>query len=91
MSLLNWCKTQVNVNPGLIASKMARLDQLENMPMDHYSSNEVNNLRREINVLTEKEEIFWRQRSRVSWLAEGDRNTKYYHACASQRRRTNQI
>ena len=58
MSLLNWCKTQVNVNPGLIASKMARLDQLENMPMDHYSSNEVNNLRREINVLTEKEEIF---------------------------------
>jgi hypothetical protein len=91
VSLLNWCKTQVSINPCLIASKMARLDQLENMPMDQYRSNEVNDLRHEVNVLTEKEEIFWRQRSWVSWLAEGDRNTKFYHACASQRRRTNQI
>ena len=59
--------------------------------MDEYRSSEVNELRHEVNVLTEKEDIFWRQRSWVSWLQEGDRNTKFYHACASQRKRGNQI
>ena len=48
-------------------------------------------LRHEINILIEKEKIYWKQRSRISWLREGDHNTKFFHVKASARRKKNLI
>ena len=48
-------------------------------------------MRREINEIQVREEMMWNQRSRALWLKWGDRNTKFYHATASQRRRKNWI
>lgn len=49
------------------------------------------NMREEFNIILKKEELMWFQRSKVKWLADGDRNTKYYHLKTITKRRKNKI
>ena len=52
---------------------------------------EISCLRRDINDLLDDEEIYWSQRAKALWLKEGDKNTKFFHAQASERRKNNAI
>jgi hypothetical protein len=38
-----------------------------------------------------REEMMWLQRSRISWLQEGDRNMRYFHRKAVSRAKKNKI
>eukprot|EP00253_Pinus_taeda_P026862 PITA_26862 len=38
-----------------------------------------------------QEEILWRQKSRIHWMKEGEKNTKFFHKTTVQRRMSNQI
>eukprot|EP00253_Pinus_taeda_P023063 PITA_23063 len=38
-----------------------------------------------------QEEIIWRQKSRIRWLKEGEKNTNFFHKTTVQRRMINQI
>ena len=52
---------------------------------------QIKKLENQISNMLMDEEIYWKQRSRVKWLKEGDRNTKFFHEKASARRRKNKI
>ena len=45
----------------------------------------------DLKLLMEQEDAKWKQREKINWLNLGDKNTKFFHLCANQRRRTNKI
>lgn len=47
--------------------------------------------RNKLNELLLHEEVYWKQRAKIFWLAEEDENTKFFHANALARRKTNRI
>ena len=51
----------------------------------------VRHIKKEIEVLQDKEAMMWAQRSRILWANQGDKNTKYFHSCASKRYRKNSM
>lgn len=68
-------------------SKMKKLRRLR----DCNSVNMYKKAKEELFLIFDQREIFWRQRSKQLWLHLGDKNSKYFHYSASERRRTNQI
>ena len=48
-------------------------------------------LRCEVEKLEEMVHIKWRQRAHVWWMRDGDKNTKFLHAYASNRKKQNRI
>ena len=49
------------------------------------------NLLKQLEDQRQQEEILWKQKSRIRWLKEGERNTKFFHRSTIQRRMHNNI
>ncbi|MCH86708.1 RNA-directed DNA polymerase (Reverse transcriptase), partial [Trifolium medium] len=45
----------------------------------------------EYNVIVKQEEVYWQHQSHTKWLTLGDKNTRFFHMSALQRRRKNKI
>ncbi|XP_074297469.1 uncharacterized protein LOC141628195 [Silene latifolia] len=48
-------------------------------------------LRKELDEILEREELYWYQKSRVNFIRDGDRNTSYFHVSTLVRRWRNRI
>lgn len=86
-----WSKDHFGNVKKQIAQKKELLWKAKEASTKGRSHEVVVHLRRELNVLLDKENHMWSQRSHVQWLTNGDRNTSYFHGVAAQRKHKNFI
>ncbi|CAL9024686.1 unnamed protein product, partial [Prunus brigantina] len=73
---------------------LARLESIQRnlcLGFNPYLSTLESELATEYNLILEQEELFWLQKSRNTWLKEGDRNTHFFHLSTVIRRRRNKL
>ena len=74
-----------------MAELQKKLEWLELQPSTLDMIRSLRNPRIELNCWMDKEDDMWRQRSRISWLQSGDRNTRFFYEKASARYKNNLI
>jgi hypothetical protein len=89
--LVRWGRNSVGSVQAEIRSLQHELDQLWCTPDRLEPGQREQEVVSKLRLLLEQEEVMWRQRSRVQWLAAGDKNTHFFHLRASQRRKMNRI
>ena len=90
MGLAHWSKQIFGGSQHQIRARFKAMEALTNYGGGQNRSF-IADLKEEINSLLLSNEIHWKQRSRNTWLKEGDCNTKFFHKSATQRQRTNKI
>jgi hypothetical protein len=93
--IINWNKTVFGNVGALVKERVEELKALESTVEGRGLSEEERERKRQLCRDLERallqEEISWRQKSRVKWLKEGDKCTKFFHLMANSNKRYNTI
>ena len=89
VDLKAWGATKTEPEVEAIKQLQNWLDSLNMDDTTDASQAEYLGVSKKLDDLLLKQEIYWAQQSRVAWLKYGDKNTKFFHSKASQRRRRN--
>jgi hypothetical protein len=83
-----WVRKTKPLTEKCIQEKTAALAKLQEAA-DPLNVQVEKELKKEIHDMLEQEDLKWRQWAKEAWLRDGDHNTKYFHACATQRQQRN--
>lgn len=89
--LRSWSKVHFANITRELNKKRVWLKEAESLSKSGGDHTRAKILKGEVTELFGREEKMWRQRSRNNWLRSGDRNTRFFHQSATQRRRHNYI
>lgn len=90
-SLSKWSTNKIGSITRQTSGLRKRLHTLMNKPVSTANDMEIRKVSAELDEMLLREEILWRQRSRATYLREGDRNTDWFHRQATWRRKQNTI
>lgn len=66
-----------------VAELQKKVEWLELQPLSTETNKVLRSTRFELNSWLDKEDVMWRQRSRLNWFQAGDRNTIFFQEKAS--------
>ena len=89
--LSRWSKRSFGNVRWDLEKKRKELQQAKRLSIQTGDSRRVRVLESKINFLLDKEAQIWRQRFKILWMKDGDRNTRFFHSKASQRHYHNYI
>jgi len=89
--LREWDRNVLGELEKRISQVKKELEWCRRRSLNQVNVNHEHVLRYKLDRLQEQLHIYWKQRAHPLWLLKGDLNMKYFHACASDRRRRNHI
>lgn len=90
-ALIKWSKKEFPNNRKTINDLLAKFQDCFTGTWNEKRAKKARSLANEIDVIWDREEKYWAQRSRVKWLACGDKNSKFFHMTTIQRRQRNKV
>ncbi|KAJ1266325.1 hypothetical protein BS78_08G142200 [Paspalum vaginatum] len=89
--LHDWDRNVLGELEKRISKVKKELERCRRQVISSESVSQEHLLRYKLERLQEQLNIYWKQRSHTAWLTKGNRNTRLFHAMASERRRRNMI